>query len=325
MIDDEMWDSEYLDSLDRDWKLTYIWTFTNAHMNIAGCYKVTKKRMASNLKLENDMELLDTILNDLTADGKIIYRDGWMLNRSVIDHQKINGSQMRIGVLRLLEKIPVWAWNTIAEDNPSLCIPYLDPNDRTSDRAEIVENLVEKVKAKAEEAKKRKSTDTLSIPSEKLDLKGFDSIESDSSSLSQREQEPERVQFGRTSGIKAADLNPADSELSKYVQDVIDGIKSRMGVVMLAKEFDWSASAERSFHNGFSVEHAIEVYELLDSIRVAKGGHWRITAENWEQELPLIESRRKELKELHEDASGQTRKDAAEAARSVGARPARII
>lgn len=161
MIDTDMWDDEYVDSLSPDGKLLFFYFLTNLHTNLAGCYKITRKRMHINTGLE--YEVIDDLLTAFENDEKVMYRDGRLLVRNFIDHQKMGNEKIKKGVLNLLPDFPEWCIDTLSIDYPELCIGhtyptvYLDSDsdsDLDFDSEENQDDGKAADKAKTAEAKK---------------------------------------------------------------------------------------------------------------------------------------------------------------------------
>ena len=103
-IDTCFWDRVYIRKLKPVEKLLYLYFITNPLTNISGVYQIDKERMAfdSGIKIKE----IDTILQKLQADGKIFYKDGWLVVRNFIKHQNFSNIKIQEGINRELRKSP---------------------------------------------------------------------------------------------------------------------------------------------------------------------------------------------------------------------------
>lgn len=277
-VDSAMWDSDYFLMNHRDLRITYACAFTNANVNLSGCYKIGIALLS--VRVGMTVDELRPILTKLEADEKIIYREGWILVRNFIDHQKLNNPQIRTGIKAIIPTLPQWAIDTVLMDYPEL----IDDSSGVID--ESSHNL---------------NSDSYSD----LDLK----IQKESLSSPAREFPTEN--FGKKTGIKASDMIGGESS---PLAIVIEGLRERMGyIVALPKEFEWIRSTEAGFKNGFTADHMLEVYDLLEKIRKKKRQRWVIKPDNWETNMPRLEELKEELKELehghgigNENSGGRT-------------------
>lgn len=74
------WNDPYIEELDAEGKLLYIYLFTCPHANNLGILEVTKRKIAYETAL--DQKTVERIITRLEADGKLICCDGvlWMTN-----------------------------------------------------------------------------------------------------------------------------------------------------------------------------------------------------------------------------------------------------
>lgn len=273
MIDSALWDSEYYLSNHRDLRLLYTVIFTNQDVTLTGCYRISLPMLAFRCGMTVDE--VKPYLEKLQADGKVIYRDGWMLARNFIDHQNTNNDQILAGTFKLLSEIPAWAIEVIRGDYPEL---FMTPDDSSVTPDESLHNLKRESNSDSETKDQKKS-------------------------LSPAGSEIPTENFGRKTGIKVSDLNP-EIEASDLAT-VLEGIRERTGyLVALPKEFEWISATERGFKNGFSPPLMLEVYDLLERIRKRKGGRWRITVNYWEENLARRDELILELNELNGSGTG---------------------
>lgn len=103
------------------------------------------------------------------------------------------------------------------------------------------------------------------------------------------------------------ELEPTDDEprATSFAEQVLDGIRSELGILQMAKEPDWLIEIEHAQKNGFSVEHCIETFVLMNK------QDWRdtaIRAGTWAEQLPILYKLRTE----RERKNGKANKSAAE-------------
>lgn len=83
------WDDAYiLEQCQSHEKLSFIYFFTNAKVNLSGIYKISLRKMSFETCIEETL-IVDT-LKKFENDGKLIYRDGWVAMKNTIKHQKLN-------------------------------------------------------------------------------------------------------------------------------------------------------------------------------------------------------------------------------------------
>lgn len=97
---------------------------------------------------------------------------------------------------------------------------------------------------------------------------------------------------------------PEHPELS-FAEQVLDGIRSELGILQLTNEPLWLIEIERAQKNGFSVEHCLETFRLM---RQQKWRNSPVKFESWSDNLPNLEKLRDEI----ENQNGKTYKSAAE-------------
>jgi len=102
-ISTKFWDDPYILELDAEHKLLFLYLLTNPLTNLAGVYEITMQHMTFHTGL--DETKIRTMMDDLQADGKMLYRNGWLAIKNFQKHQKYN-INMRKGADAILETIP---------------------------------------------------------------------------------------------------------------------------------------------------------------------------------------------------------------------------
>ena len=103
-ISTSFWDDEWVQSLDSIEKLLYLYFLTNPLTNIAGVYKITRKRITFDTGIENGR--LEEILRKFADYGKAYLNGEYMVIPAWPEHQKPKQrSKVDIGIRRILEKL----------------------------------------------------------------------------------------------------------------------------------------------------------------------------------------------------------------------------
>lgn len=86
-ISTSFWDDEWVQELDPSEKFLYIYLLTNPLTNIAGIYKITKRRIVFDTGFNQDT--IEKILKRFSHDGKVHYRNNYMIITNWTKHQKL--------------------------------------------------------------------------------------------------------------------------------------------------------------------------------------------------------------------------------------------
>lgn len=90
-----------------------------------------------------------------------------------------------------------------------------------------------------------------------------------------------------------------DAEFQAYNRKIVEGLKIRHGTrAHLPNRERWEAVIERAWQNEFPAEQSLEVFDLLEEIRELNDGDWTITPNYWEENIPRVNERRRELEKL---------------------------
>lgn len=112
-INTEFWDDEYILSLPTAGKLLFIYLFTNARATVAGVYKTT----ISHITFHTGMTAIevDSWMQKFAADGKAVYRDGWLVMINTIRHQNTANVKIRSGIEEILKTCPQWIKDIVSD------------------------------------------------------------------------------------------------------------------------------------------------------------------------------------------------------------------
>jgi hypothetical protein len=128
-ISTSIWDDDwFVEDLNRDEKLFYMYLLTNEHTNIAGIYKVSLRRLTQESGFTK--EEIHHLFDRFSADGKAYYKHEYVIMANWPKHQKWQRStQINKGIRAiLLYDTPKEVIDTILQEN----IPYAYPIDTLS-------------------------------------------------------------------------------------------------------------------------------------------------------------------------------------------------
>ncbi len=102
-INTKFWDDSYIVNLDPIEKLLFLYLLTNPLTNISGIYEIQIRRIAFDTGIDKDMVL--KVLERFERDGKVHFKDGWIIITNFIKNQTLNPSVIS-GVQRELNSLP---------------------------------------------------------------------------------------------------------------------------------------------------------------------------------------------------------------------------
>lgn len=110
------WDDSYIEGLPPHGKLLFIYLLTTPLTNIAGSFEITVKKMHAHTDISR--EEITELLERFEMDGKIMYRDSWILMLNAIEHQTWQThATIRTGIANIVNASPQWV-------KDRLCIAY---------------------------------------------------------------------------------------------------------------------------------------------------------------------------------------------------------
>lgn len=143
-VNTKFWTDPYvLEKLNPLDKLLYLYLMTNPYTDISGVYELPLKIASVELGIDRE-NLENVMLPKLEADGKIMYRDGWVAIKNFIKHQKHNPKVVR-GIELGLERAPKELRLFIGYDNLS----HTNTNYNTNTNTNINTNTTSTAKAGA--------------------------------------------------------------------------------------------------------------------------------------------------------------------------------
>jgi len=98
------WDDAWIQELEPDEKLLYMYLLTNSLTNIAGVYKITSRRMSFDTGI--DKTRLAEILSSFEEARKAAFVEEYIILPNWPKHQKIISKDTRAGIDRVLASLP---------------------------------------------------------------------------------------------------------------------------------------------------------------------------------------------------------------------------
>lgn len=128
-INTRFWVDEWVEELDKDEKLLYLYLLTNQQTNIAGVYEISIKRISFETGIKS--EHVGKIIEKFLKNGKVAYVDGWMIIKNWKKNQCLDGTQIDRAIQKVVDTLP----SHIVESKKHLdtiSIPYPYPMDTLS-------------------------------------------------------------------------------------------------------------------------------------------------------------------------------------------------
>lgn len=117
MIHTSFWSDPYIQDLNPDEKLLYLYLLTNERTSICGIYEITEKTMAfdTGIELKNIKQTVDRLIQA----GKLRRYENWVYLLNFSKHQKSNPS-IEQGIERAIKELPAGVFDRLGTD----CIQY---------------------------------------------------------------------------------------------------------------------------------------------------------------------------------------------------------
>jgi hypothetical protein len=135
MVKTTIWDDDYVGDLEPHGKLLWVALLTNRNSTIIGFFPVTIKNLRDDTGIPRD-EIIE-LLGKFEKDGKLIYRDGFVLLINFIRHQALNSTVVK-GILNTFKTLPKWAKDSLSIAYPTLPKGYLTASDSLSDNIKFL-------------------------------------------------------------------------------------------------------------------------------------------------------------------------------------------
>lgn len=109
------WDDSYIEELNPNGKLLFIYLITSPLTNIAGSFEISLKKICDHTGLSRSK--VEEILVKFEQDGKFFYKDNWMLAANGIEHQAYHNEKIQKGIENIISASPRWVIDRV-------CIAY---------------------------------------------------------------------------------------------------------------------------------------------------------------------------------------------------------
>lgn len=112
IVNVRFWRDNYILSLRPDARLLFLWTITNPMTELCGAYEAA----LSTIEIETGLKAkrIVEIFGQFQADGKILYRDGWVIVKNFAKHQHGTSKNIKAGIARTLNDCPDWVKDTVS-------------------------------------------------------------------------------------------------------------------------------------------------------------------------------------------------------------------
>lgn len=164
------WSDPFIEDLDVDEKLLYLYLITNEKTNMLGIYEASIKKMSFETGIE--MKRLGTILNRFEALRKVKYINNYVMLVNYMKHQKYNTNMKKAAITTYLE-LPNKLKDSelkLDESNPSKAFETLSNHYGTVRKIEVeVEDKIEvenEVKNEIESEREKNASDDACAPAE---------------------------------------------------------------------------------------------------------------------------------------------------------------
>lgn len=103
MINTKFWNDGYVAELEPVEKLLFLYLLTNRYTEMCGAYELSIRTMVFETGIPEDV--IRNVLSRFGVDGKVEYRDGWVIVKNFLKHQQKNPNIAK-GILRAIEELP---------------------------------------------------------------------------------------------------------------------------------------------------------------------------------------------------------------------------
>jgi len=103
-INTKFWDDVYVQNLNPNEKLLFLYFLTNPLTNLIGIFEISFRRIAFDTGF--DEKIIETIISKFTKDDKIFYLKGWVFIKNFSKNQKYKGEKLEIAMQKEKKNIP---------------------------------------------------------------------------------------------------------------------------------------------------------------------------------------------------------------------------
>lgn len=111
-INTKFWSDDWIANLDPIEKLLFLYLLSNERTNICGIYELPIKYMSVETGIEKEM--VEKILKRFEKNGKVYFKDGWVVIRNFQKHQDSGNEKIKIGIENCMNNAPKWAMDTLS-------------------------------------------------------------------------------------------------------------------------------------------------------------------------------------------------------------------
>lgn len=111
MVNTRFWQDAYISNLDPTEKLLFLYCLTNNYSTLCGIYEIPLKLIAAETGIDKDM--VEKIFSRFQRDGKLAYKDGWLVIRNFVKHHEQGSPHVRVAIEKDLANAPDWARNFV--------------------------------------------------------------------------------------------------------------------------------------------------------------------------------------------------------------------
>ncbi len=115
IVNTKFWTDDYVAGLTSNEKLLFLYFITNTHTDISGIYELPFKYISFETAV-NEVEVTE-IISKFEADGKLIYRNGWMRVINFANYQR-NNPKVKKGIELGLSRVPKYIMDSLYIDYP---------------------------------------------------------------------------------------------------------------------------------------------------------------------------------------------------------------
>jgi len=139
LINTEFWNDDFVQELDVEGKLLFLYLLSNPHTSICGVYKVSFRTISFETGIAFDR--LSIVFERLSKASKVYYIDGFVVIKNFTKHQQSNNN-VKKGIERALSELPhelkekLLSSDRLCIDYQRLCIEYRQPEPKPEPKLE---------------------------------------------------------------------------------------------------------------------------------------------------------------------------------------------
>lgn len=103
-VNTDFWVDSYVEGLNTDEKLLFLYLMTSPHGNLAGCYSIAVRNISCDTGLTPDA--IKSAMERLCSDGKVYYKDNVFAFKNGIKRASLTNWKIANGIKEVMEKMP---------------------------------------------------------------------------------------------------------------------------------------------------------------------------------------------------------------------------